>query len=84
MPQIFAKFVSHHLSHGSVLADWPAGWNGWCLDELRFASTRRMRQGRAYIEGTTDADYLPNSNELTDEARRRIGWGYDKWGKKPK
>lgn len=34
------KFINHHRSKGSLMADWSAAWRTWCMNWRRFAEER--------------------------------------------
>lgn len=42
--QEWPRFINHHVSHGTLSADWHASWRTWCLNDVKFASERRATQ----------------------------------------
>lgn len=39
----FEKFKAYHQAKGSVMADWPAAWRTWVLNEVKFAKATPPR-----------------------------------------
>ena len=41
--RVAEHFKDWHLSHGSLMASWPAAWRLWCRNEAKWARSRAQR-----------------------------------------
>lgn len=86
LPVQVEKFRNHHLSRGSVMADWDAAWRTWFHNSLEFAN-----KGQGGKQFKANGAPLPMHEEMAIKHRARLRalkergdhiW-QDQWGGKP-